>query len=274
MAKEGSWLQRLDNAVLRVEQFVCIALLGAMAVSVFADTLHRQSTNEGKLERLFARWMPMESAIKVSLAVALVLLFIIVYGALRTARMKKTPTPKVAAGLALVISAAIYAGVKLLGVVFPNGFFWSQAFALYAMLWVGMLGASMATKEKSHLTLEIMEFAWKGRAKAHIGRVGALIAAAFCLFLAWLSYQVVDFWRGIWVESEGLSGAADAFPVPKYVMFGILPVTLTVMALRFLGRVLGPTEEEKPPDLKPVMPPPDAPASLGSSRVETGEASS
>lgn len=249
-------LARADDALFRVEKTVVVALLALMSVAVFLDVVHRLAATEGPLERLSKKLLPDSVAGIVSTALAFVIGLVLVYGALRTAKVAKNPAPAKAAGIAVGVVIACWATVKLLLWAAPNGLVWSQVFGLCGMLWVGFLGASIATKEKAHLTLEIVEFLWKGKAKAHVVRVGSFFAAIFCALLSWLCFLNVRFHYEAWAESEGAAGVFDAFPVPKFIVFSILPFTFAVMSLRMLGRTLGPTEIEKPPDLKPVLPPP------------------
>lgn len=248
-------LARLDDALFRAEKVVVVALLALMSVAVFLDVVHRLASTEGPLERLTAKLLPASAATIVSTIIAAAIGWLLVYGALRTAKAAKNPEPRKAAPLALAIVAAAYGAVKLLQFLAPNGLVWSQVFGLCGMLWVGFLGASIATKEKAHLTLEIVEFIWKGKAKAHVVRVGSFFAALFCGLMSWLCFLNVRFQYESWSESDGMAGVFDAFPAPKFAVFAILPWTFAVMAARLLGRVFGPTEQEKPPDLKPVLPP-------------------
>lgn len=245
-------LRRLDDGLYRVEKAVCVGLLAAMAVVVFFDAIHRQLATEGRLPQLLSTFLPGASARLASAALVAAVGWVVIYGALRTAKVEKKPRQALAAGLALLGVALCWGFSKLLLLIFPNGLIWAQSFGLSGMLWVGFLGASMATKEGSHLTLEIMEFVWRGRLKAHVGRAGALLAAAFCLVLGWLSLEQVKIEYGEWAGSEGAVGTLSGFEAPRFLVFAILPWSLAVMALRFLGRAVGPTQQEAPPSITPL----------------------
>lgn len=247
------FLKKLDAAVYRVERATCIALIAAMVVAVFLDVAQRTASTKGPLDRLFARFLPEGAAAVAATIVAAALALIFAYGALRGAKFA-TPLPaKRAAILAVAGVAGAWLAIRLLLFLAPNGLIWSQTFALSAMLWVGFLGASMCTKEGSHLTLEIVEFVWKGKAKAQVARVGALFAALFIGFLGWLCFRLVVYHHRNWADSGGEVGVFEGFPAPQFVVYAILPITMTVMALRFLGRALGPLEEEKPPQITPIV---------------------
>jgi TRAP-type C4-dicarboxylate transport system permease small subunit len=83
--------------------------------------------------------------------------------------------------------------------------------------------------------------------------VGSLCAAAFCAVIGWLCWLQVRIEHGEWAEADGAVGTMSGFPVPRFVIFSILPFAFAVMTLRFLGRVLGETEKEKEPAIKPLQ---------------------
>jgi TRAP-type C4-dicarboxylate transport system permease small subunit len=255
-------LRRIDDAWYRAERALCVGLLVVMAVAVFLDAVHRQAANEGRLEVLCRKLFGAGAAGPVSTVLAFVIAWWIIYGALRTAKTAKQISAARAAVIGVLGTAAGYGFIRGMVAVFPNGLIWAQSLGLSGMLWVGFIGASMATKEGNHLTLEIMEFVWKGKAKAHVGRAGALAAAVFCVVIGWLCLAQVRIEYGEWAEADGAVGTMSGFPVPRWAIFSILPVAFAVMTLRFLGRVLGETEKEKDTGIVPVKlddaPPPEA----------------
>ena len=138
-------LRRIDDAWYRVERALCVALLGVMAVAVFLDAVHRQAANEGRLEQLCRRFLR-EAGGPVSTVVAFALALWVLYGALRTAKSAK-PVPVARAARHRGARLAIGYGARARhGALFPNGLIWAQSLGLAGMLWVGFLGASMATK--------------------------------------------------------------------------------------------------------------------------------
>lgn len=250
-------LKTIDEGLYRAERWVCLALLAVMSLAVFLDAVHRQASGEGRLEQLFSRALSGEGAKVASTAALAAIAWLLVYAALRTARMEKRPSARTSAAIAAIAVAVLWGLVKLLVAAFPNGLIWAQPLGLSGMLWVGFIGASMATKEGNHLSLEIMEFVWRGRARDRIGRAGAVAAASFCLLLGWLSLRQVLIEHEEWASTEGAVGMLSGFEVPRFAVFAILPWAFLVMALRFLGRALGPEEKaEGAPPIAPVVPVP------------------
>ncbi|MBL8950077.1 MAG: TRAP transporter small permease [Myxococcaceae bacterium] len=258
-------LRRIDDAWYRAERALCVALLFVMAISVFLDAVYRQAADEGRLEAICKRVFG-ESGVAISTVIAFALALWVVYGAVRTSK-RATPVPVGKAAVIAVVGVAVgYGVVRGMVLMFPNGLIWAQSLGLAGMLWVGFLGASMATKENSHLTLEVMDFIWRGKAKANIGRVGALCATVFCLVIGWLCWQQVKLSYDEWVESEGMAQLMSVgFEAPLFIVYAVLPFSFTVMALRFFGRVVGAPEKERELDLSAAHK--DGPAGSGDTTV-------
>ncbi|MBX7117167.1 MAG: TRAP transporter small permease [Myxococcaceae bacterium] len=245
----------VDNAIYRVERWLCLSLLGAMCVAVFLDVVHRVWSTEGKIDKLFASVFSPSVAPWLALAFYAAVSTALIFAAFRT----RKSTSHYSSGRTWAFSLAITAGIGLFIRTFlwlaPNGLVWAQTFALCAMLWVGFLGASMAAHGNSHLTLEIMEFVWKGKVKANIGRAGALAAAAFTGTLGYLCFlHVVFHYRGF-VESDGVSGRFEGFEAPRYVVYAVLPLTMWLMTLRYVGHAISPPPEPTHEDLAKKLDP-------------------
>lgn len=243
------FFSRVNNAVYQFERWLCLALLGAMCTAVFLDVVHRVWSTDGKIDKLFASVFPASVAPWVALAFYATLSTALIYAGLRT----RKSTAHFSSGKTLALAFGLTAGIGIFIRVFlwvaPNGLVWAQTFALCAMLWVGFLGASMASKDNSHLTLEIMEFVWKGKVKANIGRLGALAGSAFTGVLGYLCFLHASYHYKTYAESEGGSGLFEGFEIPRFVVFGILPVTMWMMSLRYLGHAVVPPPEPTYDDL-------------------------
>ena len=256
-----SLLARLDGAVLKVEALLCVAFLAAMSVLVFLDVVHRvASSPEGRLEVMlkgaFGGAEAADAAIAGLVAPGLTAAFwaLLVYAALRTAR-RETPVPQgKAVGIAVGVSLGLWAVIELYLWALPNGLVWAQPVALAMMLWTGFLGASIATKVGAHIVLEVMEFVIPSRVKPYAAGAGSTFAAAFFAFLVVISWLFVVSYYDEWVETDGDAGVIEGVPIPKFVVYGILPLSFSIMTFRFLGRAaigFSGKEPPKPDDEKP-----------------------
>jgi hypothetical protein len=68
----------------------------------------------------------------------------------------------------------------------------AQKLALVMMLWVALLGASMATYERSHLALEMGEKLWPARLVPYVKATSLALASAFCVAACYLAIELVS----------------------------------------------------------------------------------
>ncbi|HEV8320789.1 MAG TPA: TRAP transporter small permease [Myxococcota bacterium] len=235
-------LARLDERLYRLERAVASLLFLVMGLVVFVDVLHRVfSRPDGRvgyfLYRLLGGTGVSAETLQTRVAPVFILLatFGLIYGALRTRRPdpgRSPPSWRTAAFRAALLTALGAGLVQGFLLVLPSGLVWAPYFALCAMLWVGFLGASMATYRKSHLALEMGEKIWPEAVKPYVKAAARFVTAAFCTFLmvlAWLS--ALDHYR-TWTTSD----RADLIPSvewPKWAVFIVLPLTFFTMAVRF-----------------------------------------
>jgi TRAP-type C4-dicarboxylate transport system permease small subunit len=226
-----------DRAVAAFERALILALLAAMVVAVFLDAMHRVfAAGEGRIERLVVAVLPAatHAAARAVVAPALIAAFTcwVVYAALRA----RAPVARRRAALfAAAITAALAGATQLLVRLLPNGLVWSQPLALCLLLWVALAGASLGTREHAHVAFELADRLWPRRARRGAELAARLIAAAFSAFLATLAAAHAREHYLEWSSSGGAAGLFEGVRVPRFVIFGFLPLPLAVMALRFVA---------------------------------------
>lgn len=117
--------------------------------------------------------------------------------------------------------------------VFPNGFKWALPMGLVLTIWVGFVGASMATRDNRHLKVEALQRLMPETVQRFTGLISGLLTAAFCFLLAWLARRFVGYMYEDYIDSEKLGAMFEGIDVPKYMGFVILPVAYSIMGLRF-----------------------------------------
>ncbi len=201
--------------------FVAVAT-AIMGVFVFLDVIHRVITRDRS---------------PVELLVTGVISAFIIFLALRTRGTPSTTGAQV--GAALVATVVIGALLKLFVVVMPNGLIWSQTLGLVLMLWIAVLGSSMAAHEHRHLSLDLGSKLWPAALLPKVQAVGNVVTSVFCLALAFLAVVSLRSHFDDWRVTDGEGGSFAAMPVmPKWVAFSILPVGLFVMAVRFAAQAV------------------------------------
>lgn len=240
----ASPLARFDDTVARVEKAVVLVFLAVMTAAVFLDVIHRvASSPEGLVLNVLlglAGDSPSEStqailADWVAPGILRLVLFAVAYAALRTAR-GSTASAGRSALYALVVTAAVDIAVRLLVAAFPNGLIWSQPVALSLLLWVALIGATLATKERGHIVLQIADRLWAGPTLRYVRLMSGLLAGGFCLALVLLgAHYTADFYEQ-WQMGVGY---VSGVPIPKWTVYLAIPVTFAVMTLRFAGYAIG-----------------------------------
>jgi C4-dicarboxylate transporter DctQ subunit len=142
----------------------------------------------------------------------------------------------------LVSALIVMALVVFIQVVlrfFEGGFPWAEELARYLMIWAGFLGASIATRQRRHLKIDILPrfLPDKGKAKAAVMRLASVISAGFCFFLVKVGYDFVS-------NSFKFGRASSSLGIPIWLVQLSIPLTMFIIACRFLGQAFGELQEE------------------------------
>ena len=118
--------------------------------------------------------------------------------------------------------------------------------ALILMLWVALLGSSLATYERSHLALEFGEKLWPARLRHLIKALAHGVTAAFCVIAIYITYHSL-------LDEVKLGRVSGVESIPMWVVFLIFPYAFAAMAVRYLAQAFttatkteAPVEERLP----------------------------
>jgi len=225
-------IRRIDDLWCRGERMVAAAMFIAMGLMVFASVI----------PEVFGRrreWID------------IVLLFGVVLLGVFTRTVKegeRRPSPAVAVAIAAAITAVLSGAVWLYVREYPGGFIWAQKVAIVLMIWIAMLGASIATNDRSHLALEMGEKLWPERALHVVKAIAHALTTAFCLIAFVVSVKLV-----IIQEQEAAPVSAAVEWLPGWVAFLVMPYAFAAMTVRFLAQAVttatgtaAPAEERLP----------------------------
>ena len=110
---------------------------------------------------------------------------------------------------------------------FDEGILWGDTFLRHLVLWVGFIGASLATKEKKHINIDVF-----GRMLT--GKIKFLADTVINLFASFISgYLANAAWSFVMDEKE--FGTIIFNEVPAWPFQIIIPIGFALMALRFLN---------------------------------------
>lgn len=214
-------IRRIDAAWFRGEQLLCGAMFLFMGLLVFVAVVR---------DIFGTRHNPFDA----------ILLFVFAYAAVRTRVRRegeKTPSQLASVGIAAAITVALAGLTELYVRNLPGGFVWAGEAALALMLWVAFLGASMATYEKAHLSLEFGEKLWP-KSILHLVKAFAHgVTSAFCIGLFILSIHSIEMHHAAWKAAGGHGSTLQTLDwVPLWAVYLIFPYVSLAMAIRLLAQ--------------------------------------
>lgn len=109
--------------------------------------------------------------------------------------------------------------------VFDMSFFWIDPLNRLLVLWVAVLGAMVATRERQHIAIDVLKHYLSGLPLLITSKVTAIFAAFICGLMAYHSGRFVYF--------EYLDGMTTFSELPAWPFELIMPVGFGVMAIRF-----------------------------------------
>jgi C4-dicarboxylate transporter DctQ subunit len=110
------------------------------------------------------------------------------------------------------------------------GMVWIDPLVRHLVLWIALLGASLATRENRHIAIDLIS----GRvSSAHYSRIQGAVQLFSALVCFLLVHPALRF-----VQNDYVAGKTLAFGIPLWFSQMIMPVMLLVMGVRFLQQGL------------------------------------
>jgi TRAP-type C4-dicarboxylate transport system permease small subunit len=136
----------------------------------------------------------------------------------------------------LIVLLIIMLGLGFLQVLLRN-FFGSgvpgaDLFLRHSVLWIGLIGASLATKSEKHINMDALSRVLSPKVKNRVDILLNFIAACFSALFVLASY--------LFVKDEYLNGEGKTLflNLPGWVVELIIPVAFGIITFRFLVKVL------------------------------------
>ena len=114
--------------------------------------------------------------------------------------------------------------------VFSSGIAWGDPLVRYLVLWVGFIGASLATREGKHITIEVFSRWFSDHGNRYLKVIPHLVSAFICGLLTFAGWT--------FVQNEAQMGGTPFLEIPVWIPQVIIPITFALMTLRFEFRAL------------------------------------
>jgi TRAP-type C4-dicarboxylate transport system permease small subunit len=110
--------------------------------------------------------------------------------------------------------------------LFATGLLWGDIFLRHLVLWVGFIGASLATRESKHINIDILS-RFLSTSKLPFLRLAIdLITATVCFILARAGY--------IFIKFEIEAGTTLFKDIPAWIFQIIIPIGFALIGFRFV----------------------------------------
>ena len=130
----------------------------------------------------------------------------------------------------LVSLVILMVTLGFLQILFRNliavGIVWIDSLVRHLVLWIALLGASIATRENRHITIDIISGRVSPVHYSWVQGAAQLFSALVCLLLV---YPAVRF-----VQNDYVAGKTLAFGIPLWLSQAVMPAMMLVMGARFL----------------------------------------
>ncbi len=129
--------------------------------------------------------------------------------------------------VSILLAMILLAGFDILArTLFGGGVAWIAPLLKVMVLWVGLLGALLATRTREHIAIDIVARVAPLTLRQILLVITSLFSAVVCLIIAWYSQQFVHF-------SKEFGDIAFA-RLPAWPFQSIIPICFLLMGLRFL----------------------------------------
>lgn len=109
--------------------------------------------------------------------------------------------------------------------LFDTGLSWGDPLVRNLVLWVGFIGAAIATRERKHITIDLVSRGTPSRGKIFIEATTQCFSFVVCVLLVYAA--------GKFIKNEAQIGTSTFLGIPAWMPQIILPGVFGVMAFRF-----------------------------------------
>lgn len=109
---------------------------------------------------------------------------------------------------------------------FDSGILWADPFVKVLVLWVGLLGAMVATRNNNHISIDLISRYLPNALKKITSLIVTLFAAVVCGVMTWLGLGFV-----IMEKQDGINAFGS---VPAWICEAIIPIAFSIISLRYI----------------------------------------
>jgi TRAP-type C4-dicarboxylate transport system permease small subunit len=127
-------------------------------------------------------------------------------------------------GALLAMSLVLIAQV-IMRYVFRSPFVWSEELARYLLIWLSMMGTSLAVRESRHISVDFLPVVFGPRSYALFATIAHIGNLIFCILMIWYAVPVI-------IRLAAIGQLSPSLGIPMWLIYAAVPVGLTFMMLR------------------------------------------
>lgn len=129
--------------------------------------------------------------------------------------------------LAMILLACLQIGLRTF---FSSGLLWADPLLRHMVLWCGMFGAVVATREKKHIAIDVLGYLAAEKVKPWIELLIDLFSSLVAVALTWAAV--------IFVGNEFSFGSQPLLSIPSWIWYLIFPIGFGLITLHFLVAII------------------------------------
>jgi len=130
----------------------------------------------------------------------------------------------------------LLAGMQIILRFFGGGLFWIEPMLRLLVIWSGLFGAIVATREKQHIAIDLISYLLPRKFNHALQIILALTAALICAALCWQSIR--------FIHDEAQYGGRALLGIPSWLQNSIFVLSFALMSLHFFLNALSASIKE------------------------------
>lgn len=108
---------------------------------------------------------------------------------------------------------------------FDSGFVWADPLLRVMVLWLGLIGATVATRSNKHIRIDLLSRLFKRNTHRLIQFFVGQFSAWICLIIAWYGAG--------WIRLDYAAGVAGFAGIPAWALEVIVPLCFALIGVRY-----------------------------------------
>lgn len=131
----------------------------------------------------------------------------------------------------LAVMIGLAATQILLRNFFDSGLLWADPLLRVMVLWLGLIGATVATRENKHIRIDLVPSFFKPNTYRLLQFAIGQISAWTCLVIAWFGAK--------WIQLDYNDGVTSFAGIPAWILEIIVPISFALIGLRYFVLSIG-----------------------------------